>query len=84
MGGLSDTALQLGNQTSGDTYVIRNWDHYAPPSGINDTIPEFDASPGWFVVSPGDIIALTLTCTGPYGGTPSTMVGCIALLYYFV
>ncbi len=79
MGGRSDTPFWLSN-VSHDVYAVTNWDHYAEPTGMNSNIRDFDARPGYFVVSPNDEVRLTESCT-PSNGTPTNVAGFFVLYY---
>lgn len=83
MGGRSDTAVWMLNATSGDVYLVTNWDHYADPVAIESNIIRFNVSPNWFLVNPGDEIVIQVTITGPY--PPETAIpsaGSLGVLYY--
>lgn len=77
MGGRGDVFYILKNYTTGDIIAQNNWDHYADPVGISDTLDDISFSPNYILVSTGDTIRLNAKCNTSDSVLPHVQVSAV-------
>lgn len=76
MDATGDVAFKVHNLSNGQEYVVDNWDHYANPTGAQDTLSPFHGmGDNYYIINSGDVIEFLLVCTGPYSDTSITVQG---------
>lgn len=75
-----DVAIWLSS-SGGCLYVVTNDDHYQDRGGIPMNQIDFDLSPGWDMVNPGDTINLSITPVAD-DNTPVIVTEALALIRY--
>ena len=67
MGAVADFSVILARRSDGAMLFRHNWDHYADPTGVGDSIVQRQLAPDSFLVRAGDALILSSTCL-PYPG----------------